>query len=1118
MGVWVYGWDVASCADKAWCGDLSASNVTGNFPRLKGPFSFDIAAVIFLKTLNLAGNKLHGPFPSELALSPSLASLNVANNSLTGRLSEDLCNINLTCVNVMGNPLRGPIPSCWRNFTCLDFANTSLLVVPNETCRDVPYHSCNPPLEVAVAPPSASSSSVNVVAIICGVVGGAAFIALLVAGIMLVMKHIERKRREEEERRLEQDLETQISSRHFGTLRRFSAEELKKATNEFDEDYMLGEGGFSKVYKGKLEDGKFVAIKRIKDEKRAGDELQFLSQVEMISRAAISSERRASDEKRAGGELQFLSEFLSEVEMISRAVHRNLIRAEGVRVTLLSFNLVVGLRLPNLCCFLQDEKRAGGELQFLSEDEKRAGGELQLISRAVHRTLIRAEGFRLSNPFLSLPYTLFRPSSLCCSMLSPQDEKRAGGELQFLSEVEMISRAVHRNLIRAEGFCVERGECMLVLPFCSNGSVASRTQGRLGWVQSGAAGWEVHSCREGFLCGAGRMHARAALLLQQICCVAHPGIPTCSPVLALSPPGKEGNPMDWPTRMKVARGAAEGIGYLHTDCKPKLVHRDIKAANVLLDENDEAVIADFGLAKEMDVNETHATTAVKGTIGHIAPEYFVSGQCSEKTDVYAFGVFLLELVSGKDVYGLTVVPEAEEILLRDWVSRLLVEGKADVLVDPEVKKAEGAVDMGQVEKMLQVALLCLKNDPAERPTMEDVAKMVAGSELTEKWQQWQVRGVGIGSDDSADRATLEDEVVKMVAGSELTEKWKQWQIRGHSNSHLIGFILFLNLTIYTAQKFPKHMELPDFRPIRDALTSMEFPNIHAMYNSLPHVELSGISGISTSIYEAMPHVPNMHEMQSMLSAVMKSKLPDLDTTKLQAMLPHLELPKLQQVQAALLWYYGYGPSFVLSSVKTERKIAMWPFFVFLTGAMICLLSSSTCHLLGCHSKKVSQIIWRFDYAGIAILICASFYPPVYYGFLCQPYTRLIYLVLITLGGLGTVAVSLLSAFQQPKYRAFRAGLFFGLGVSGVVPFFHGMLLYWNEPFLVTTILYELLMGALYGIGALFYATRIPERWLPGKFDIAGHSHQIFHVLVIAAAYTHYQAGLRYLQWVDGRTC
>ncbi|CAI5525910.1 unnamed protein product, partial [Closterium sp. Naga37s-1] len=163
--------------------------------------------------------------------------------------------------------------------------------------------------------------------------------------------------------------------------------------------------------------------------------------------------------------------------------------------------------------------------------------------------------------------------------------------------------------------------------------------------------------------------------------------------------------------------------------------------------------------------------------------YFVSGQCSEKTDVYAFGVFLLELVSGKDVLCAAVMAALRSrspalLLVKlvsasvaaagggegrcagvcrgeearggsghdspQHVSRLLVEGKADVLVDAEVKKAEGAVDMGQVEKILQVALLCLKNDPAERPTMEDVAKMVAGSELTEKWQQWQVRGVGRG--------------------------------------------------------------------------------------------------------------------------------------------------------------------------------------------------------------------------------------------------------------------------------------------------------------------------------------------------------------------------------------
>lgn len=544
----LYAWSgdvVPACPTGNWMGvtcnndnyvtdiDLSVTNLPNGTERLKGPFEFSLAAVLFLKSVNLAGNRLHGPIPSELALSLSLSTLNLANNSLSGRIPDTLCNLNLTCLNLEGNKqLKGPIPKCWQKFPCPDFSGTGLTVIKNVTCLDVLSRSCDLSLTALIAPPASASAS-KVGAIVGGVVGGALCVFLLVAAAMLLEKRRQQRRREEEERRLEQDLETQISSRHFGTLRRFSASELLKATNSFDEDCLLGEGGFSKVYKGRLEDGKTVAVKRIKD------------------------------------------------------------------------------------------------------------------------------------------------------------ERRAGGELQFLSEVEMISRAVHRNLMRAEGFCVERGECMLVLPFCSNGSVASRTQ------------------------------------------------------------GKEGNPMDWPTRVRVARGAAEGIAYLHTDCKPKLVHRDIKAANVLLDDGDEAVIADFGLAKEMEAHETHATTAVKGTIGHIAPEYFVSGQCSEKTDVYAFGVFLLELISGKDVYTLTVIPEQEEILLRDWVSRLVLDKRVEELVDGELQpgKEAGKFDVADVAKVVQVALLCLKNDPRDRPGMEDVAKMLSGSELTEKWQQWQAEAGAMRAED-----------------------------------------------------------------------------------------------------------------------------------------------------------------------------------------------------------------------------------------------------------------------------------------------------------------------------------------------------------------------------------
>ncbi|KAJ7297891.1 hypothetical protein O6H91_Y030500 [Diphasiastrum complanatum] len=202
----------------------------------------------------------------------------------------------------------------------------------------------------------------------------------------------------------------------------------------------------------------------------------------------------------------------------------------------------------------------------------------------------------------------------------------------------------------------------------------------------------------------------------------------------------------------------------------------------------------------------------------------------------------------------------------------------------------------------------------------------------------------------------------------------------------------------------------------------------------------------------------------------------------------------------------------------SKPISRWPFFIFLGGAMFCLLSSTTCHLLSCVSERMAYIMLRVDYAGIASLIAASFYPLVYYAFLCNPLWRNIYLITITCMGIATILVSLLPVFQTPEYRTFRAALFAGMGVTGIAPVLHKCFLHYDEPAVLATTGYEITMGLFYGIGALVYATRIPERWMPGWFDIAGHSHQLFHVLVVAGAYTHYQAGLLYLNWRDFKGC
>ena len=135
-------------------------------------------------------------------------------------------------------------------------------------------------------------------------------------------------------------------------------------------------------------------------------------------------------------------------------------------------------------------------------------------------------------------------------------------------------------------------------------------------------------------------------------------------------PGEKG--LDWPTRKRVAFGTAHGLEYLHEQCNPKIIHRDLKAANILLDDEFEAVLGDFGLAKLVDARMTHVTTQVRGTMGHIAPEYLSTGKSSENTDVFGYGITLLELVTGERALDLSRLEEDEDVLLIDYVICLTI--------------------------------------------------------------------------------------------------------------------------------------------------------------------------------------------------------------------------------------------------------------------------------------------------------------------------------------------------------------------------------------------------------------------------------------------------------------
>ncbi|XP_057501481.1 LRR receptor kinase SERK2-like [Actinidia eriantha] len=256
------------------------------------------------------------------------------------------------------------------------------------------------------------------------------------------------------------------------------------------------------------------------------------------------------------------------------------------------------------------------------------------------------------------------------------DYESPGGGKAFQCEVEMISVAVHRNLLRLIGFCTTQTERLLVYPFMQNLSVAYR--------------------------------------LREI----KPGEPA----------------LDWPTRKRVALSTARGLEYLHEHCNPKIIHRDVKADNVLLDEDFEAVVGDFGLAKLVDVRKINVTTQVRGTMGHIAPEYLSTGKSSEKTDVFGYGIMLLELVTGQRAIDFSRLEEEDDVLLLDHVKKLERETRLDAIVDQNLNEH---YNMIEVEMMIRVALLCTQASPEKRPMMSEVVRMLEGEGLAERWEEWQ---------------------------------------------------------------------------------------------------------------------------------------------------------------------------------------------------------------------------------------------------------------------------------------------------------------------------------------------------------------------------------------------
>eukprot|EP00250_Pteridium_aquilinum_P015391 c22556_g1_i1 orf=688-2196(+) len=247
------------------------------------------------------------------------------------------------------------------------------------------------------------------------------------------------------------------------------------------------------------------------------------------------------------------------------------------------------------------------------------------------------------------------------------NDSRGQAEKEFRGEVEAIGRVRHKNLVRLLGYCTQ-GSCrMLVYEYVDNGNLDQWLHGSLGAK----------------------------------------------------------DPISWDARMKIVLGTAKGLAYLHEDLEPKVVHRDIKSSNILLDSSWNAKVSDFGLAKLLDAGMSHVTTRVMGTFGYVAPEYASTGLLTERSDVYSFGVLMMELITGRNPVDYS--RPVGEVNLVDWMKMMVGSRRLEEILDPRLKeKPSGRA----LKRALLVALRCVDPEALKRPRMGHVVHMLEADDFS----------------------------------------------------------------------------------------------------------------------------------------------------------------------------------------------------------------------------------------------------------------------------------------------------------------------------------------------------------------------------------------------------
>uniref|UniRef100_A0A7N0TAN4 non-specific serine/threonine protein kinase n=1 Tax=Kalanchoe fedtschenkoi TaxID=63787 RepID=A0A7N0TAN4_KALFE len=242
-------------------------------------------------------------------------------------------------------------------------------------------------------------------------------------------------------------------------------------------------------------------------------------------------------------------------------------------------------------------------------------------------------------------------------------------EREFKVEVEAIGRVRHKNLVRLLGYCVEGAHRMLVYEYVNNGNLEQWLHGDVG----------------------------------------------------------PRSPLTWEIRMKIILGTARGLAYLHEGLEPKVVHRDIKSSNILLDKQWNAKVSDFGLAKLLGSDSSYITTRVMGTFGYVAPEYASTGMLNERSDVYSFGILMMELLTGRNPVEYDRAPE--EVNLVEWLKKMVSNRNAEGVLDPKLPELPNT---RALKRALLVALRCVDSNAQKRPRMGHIIHMLEAEDASYK--------------------------------------------------------------------------------------------------------------------------------------------------------------------------------------------------------------------------------------------------------------------------------------------------------------------------------------------------------------------------------------------------